>query len=274
MQTPARTTYSPVVHPRDLASLPDGLGTNDELHVPLPPTRAPSVRPASWLRRFRDQHRLILGFCYTDRLLLHWDAHPGEAETQVSRIAPAAALTLDIPYYGFMTAPQRQRALLRSLAAIDRALRCWEPLGTEVIPLVKGLHAADWEPQLAFAQELGLRRAAFYSRECLLERDGPTVRAFLKESRRHRLRPLLMGAFTPRPPADGGFDAAGSYHYVLARLRRYLTRSGRAHQVPGTIYSSPLGRFVSAGDRRGLTQHNFLQARRLLERAHETPLAS
>ncbi|MBI2077524.1 MAG: hypothetical protein HYT80_04010 [Euryarchaeota archaeon] len=251
--------------PRDLDSLPNGLGANDETHVPLPPRREPLRRAPPWIRRLRDAHRLVLNFCYSDHGLLRWDALPGAAEQAVRRWSPAAALTLDVPLYGFMTQAQRERANARMAAAILRAVRTWEPAGIETVPLVKGLDADAWRPQLGLARELGLRRCAFHARELILEHNEEAVRAFVREAHRHGLRPILLGAFRWRSLA-AAIDAAASHHYVLARRGRILDRAGRVRKLQASNYSDLLRAFLRPGDVGALTSHNFLRARALLSR--------
>lgn len=263
MSEPARATYSPVADPRDLVSIPRGLGANDELLVPLAPRRGPP-RPPSWLRRLRDAHRLVASFCISDRQLLRWEARPGAAEQAVAALAPSSALTLDVPFYGFMSPAQRERALARSLAAITRGCGRWERAGVRPIPLIKGLGATDWEPQLGLARDLGLSRAASYVREQRLEGDETQIAAFAKAARRHGLRPLLVGCFRPAARL-GPLDAAALHHYVLACRGRMLDRAGRARAVPPGAYSDLVGRFFHARDRALLTQHNFLRARAFFE---------
>lgn len=258
-------TYSPVADPRDPLSIPDGLGAQDELHVPLPPRRDPARR-APALRRLIAQHRVVAGFCYSDRLLLQWERRVGDAERVVARLAPRAALTLDVPFYGFMTPAQRERAHARALGAIVRATRLWEPQGTEPIPLVKGLGPTDWLPQLNLASNLGLRRAAFYAREALLERDEPLIRSFIRTSHAMGLRPLLVGLFRPRPVSEGSYDAASQRHYVLARRGRLLAATGRDLRLQAGTYSTVVRRFLDPGDIAGLNQHNYWRARGFFRR--------
>lgn len=265
MSDRSEATYSPVAHLPDPASVPLGLDANDELHVPLPPRRDPTRLPPG-LRRLRDGHRLVLNFCYSDRLLLRWDRVVGSAEAAVARAAPHAAVTLDIPFYDFLTPAMRERALARSLGAITRALRLWECADIQTIPLIKGLGVNDWSPQLDLCAALGLRRVAYYAREQLLEHDARLVHEFVRQSRARRLRPLLFGVFTPRPVREGAYDAAASYHYILARLGRALDATGRDAPVSGFAYSGLAGTFLARGDRAALTQHNFLQTRRLFSR--------
>ena len=271
MPPPSAPTYSPVVDPRDRNSLPGGLGANDEIHVPLPPRRGSLRRAPPWVRRLRDHHRLVLNFCYSDHGLLRWDASPGAAEDAVRRWAPAAALTLDVPLYGFMTRAQRDRATARMPAAVLRAVRAWEPAGIETIPLVKGLDAQTWGPQLELARQLGLRRCAFHARELLLEHNEEAVRDFVRLANRHGLRPVILGAFRWRSLVAAALDAAASHHYVLARRGRILDRAGRIRHLHATAYSDLLRTFLRPGDVSGLTSHNFLRARALLSRP--APLA-
>jgi hypothetical protein len=261
MPEPSPSTYSPVVDPRDFASVPRGLGPNDELHVPVLPPRG-RLRPPSWMRQLGEQHRLVLSFCTSDRQLLRWDPDPGSAERFVASVAPEAALTLDVPFYRFMSDPTRERALSRSVSAIHRAMRSWEPRGIEVIPLVKGLTLHEWAPQLQTAAELGLSRVAQYVREQRLENDEAAIGSFVRHARQAGLRPMLVGCFSPRS-SWGPLDAAALHHYVLARRRRLLGRSGHHAPVgPGT-YSELLGRFLLPRDLAALVEHNFRRARML-----------
>ena len=259
MPEPCPSTYSPVVDPRDFASVPRGLGPHDELHVPVLPPRG-RLRPPSWMRTLRDEHRLVLSFCTSDRHLLHWDADPGSAERYVASVAPEAALTLDIPFYRFMSSPTRERALARSAGAILRAVRMWDPKGIEVIPLVKGLTPDEWAPQLRTAAEFGLSRVAHYVREQRLENDEAAIVSFVRQARHAGLRPMLVGCFSARP-TWGPVDAAALHHYVLARRRRVLGRSGRHAAVGAGTYSDLLGRFLLPRDLEALVEHNFRRAR-------------
>lgn len=260
MPEPSPSTYSPVVDPRDFASVPRGLGPNDELHVPVLPPRG-RLRPPSWMRQLREQHRLVLSFCTSDRHLLRWDADAGSAERFVRSVAPPAALTLDVPFYRFMSAPTRERALARSTSAINRAVRMWDPQGIEVIPLIKGLTPDEWAPQLRTAAEFGLLRVAHYVREQRLENDEAAIHSFVRHARHLGLRPLLVGCFAARS-AWGPIDAAAMHHYVLARRRRVLGRSGRHAPVgPGGLYSDLLGRVLLPRDLESLVDHNFRRAR-------------
>ena len=271
MPEPSPSTYSPVVDPRDFASVPRGLTPNDELHVPVIPPRG-RLRPPSWMRQLRELHRLVLSFCTSDRQLLRWDTDTGSAERFVASVAPHAALTLDIPFYRFMSGPTRERALARSVSAILRAVRVWDPRGIEVIPLVKGLTPDEWGPQLRTAAEFGLSRVAQYVREQRLENDDAAIHSFVRQARQHGLRPLLVGCFAART-SWGPVDAAAMHHYVLARRRRVLGRSGRHIPVgPSGIYSDLLGRFLAARDLEALVDHNFRRARSLF--ATGEPLSS
>lgn len=266
MFEPSEPTYSPVADPRDPRSVPLGLAANDEILVPLPPRLATRARTPPWIRNLRDRCRLVTSFCYSDRLLLNWETRPTPPEESVRRIGPAASLTLDVPYYAFFSASRRAQALARCLGAIQRGVRRWEPRGIETIPLIKGLHPNDWAPQLDLAASFGLRRAAYYAREARLEHDATALSAFVKSARRRRMRPLLVGAYAPPRIAERPWDAAGAHHYVLARRRRILSRSGRPRSAQGGVYSDLLHQFLDASDVQALGTHNFRRVRTLLAR--------
>lgn len=259
---PRPATYSPVVDPRDPTSVPGGLVANDELHVPLTPRRG-SLRTPSWLRQIVERHRAIASFCTSDHQLLRWEEKVGSAERAVASLHPWGALTLDVPFYEFMSPAQSERALARSLGAITRGVAVWDRLGIRAIPLIKGLRGRDWEPQLRLSSELGLRRVALYGREQRLEGDEESLRLFVKAARLHGLRALLVGCFAKLDGFDR-VDTAALHHYVLARRGRFLDRAGRAQVVGPDSYSDLLGRFLSKRRVPDLVEHNFRRARSLL----------
>lgn len=267
MQSNPETRFAPILEPADPASLPDAPFDSATVYVPMRPDRRGRAVGRAWIAKVA-QARTVWGHtCVSDRTLRRLERLDPFGLRLAGDLAVHGLLTPDVPLYGFMTAAQRERAadrhLHRLLRTIDRAPR----KGFDVLPLLKALDVDALDVQLDLAQELGLRRVAFYAREYLLERDGSLLRRFVRGAHRRRLEPLLLGAQSPALLAWGPVHLAAHHPYVLARRGVFLDGRGRRRALDASRYSAVARRFLVPGDRRTLGTHNHLIVRQRIERA-------
>lgn len=263
MHSASDSWYVPLIDPRACDSLPLPPHAARTLVTPL---RSHRGRRRDLTRALRRQppRRLIGHFCVSDRTLRRFERTDPLGLRAAKAMGVDACVTMDVPWYGFMTAAQRERAQAQHAHRWWSSLERFARAGIDPILLVKGLRAEEWNPQLDLAAAHGLHDCAFYARELLLEQNHETLRRFVRDAIRRRLHPLLIGAFTPRALAWGPATLAGLHHYVLARRGRVLQPHGAQVRLDAPEYSPFLRRWIDPIDARALASHNLARAQQIL----------
>lgn len=268
METDRRTRYLPTLQPDDPASLPDA--SFARAFVPLRPDRRGRPRGAAWIRMLAGRGDVWGHFCLPDSTLRRLERIDPLGLGLARRAGVRGIVSMDVPLYGFFSDGQRERAHARALHRIHRTVELAPREGLGVIPLVKALDLPTVDARLDLVHDLGLRAAAFYARELLLEHEGDVLRRFVRGAHRRGIRPILMGACSPRWMQWGSADLTSSHHYVLARRHEALERSGRRRRMAGPSLSWRTQRFIGPQDLRGTCTHNFLTIRDRITRADAT----
>jgi hypothetical protein len=255
MHMDLETRYSPILEPGDPASLPAGLPRDRPPWVPLAPDRRGRARGRRWLRGLATApwgH-----FCVSDHVLRRLETADPLGLRLARDAGVAGVVTMDVPVYAFMTAAQRERAQALHLHRLLRTMDGAPRHGLGVVPLVKALTMLELDRQLDLLEELGVRRAAVYAREFLLERDDTLLRRFVRGAHRRRIRPLLLGACGRRAASWGPVDLAARRQYVLARRGEALRADGHRERVVEATWSRGARRFLMPGRRSDLCTHNY-----------------
>lgn len=257
------TRFAPILDPRDPASAPLDLRSGETVLCALLPHGVSSNRRRR-VREWADRARLVGHFCYSDATLQRLERDDPLGLRLARDAGIQECVTMDVPFYGFMTPAQRERAWHQHVHRLHASLERFPRAGIDPIPLVKGLSRAQWEPQFNLLTRAGVNRVAFYARELLLEGRHDQVERFVRRALRSGLRPLLLGAFTRRALTWGPATLASMRPYVLARRQRILLPHGSARALTDTEYSPLTRRWIFPGHVAGLATHNWRRAQLLL----------